>query len=104
MTKKAFDKIAAGLTEAIVVARGQVEPARVHTPQVFDVKAIREKVGLSQQAFAYAYGFTIEQIRAWEQGRSRPLGGVRAYLTLIDRDHKSVSRILNAPRKSGKAA
>jgi putative transcriptional regulator len=104
MSKKAFDKIAAGLNEAIAIARGEATPARLHIPSEIDVKAIRKKVGLSQEAFAYAFGFTVEQIRAWEQERNRPLGGVRAYLMMIDLDHVSVSRILESSRKSGKAA
>lgn len=104
MTKKAFDKIAAGLTDAIAVARGEMEPTRLHIPAELDVKAIRKKTGLSQDAFAYSFGFTIEQIRSWEQGRARPLGGVRAYLMVIDRDHESVARILDASNKSGRAA
>jgi putative transcriptional regulator len=67
MTKKARDKIAEGLHEAIAVARGQAEPARLHVPTELDVKAIRAKTGLSQESFAYAFGFTVEQIRSWEQ-------------------------------------
>jgi putative transcriptional regulator len=104
MTKSAFDKIAAGLNEAVAIARGQATPARLHLPAELDVKAIRKKVGLSQQTFAYSYGFTVEQIRAWEQGRSRPLGGVRAYLMLIDLDHAGISRILELTRRTKKAA
>jgi putative transcriptional regulator len=103
MTRKAFDKIAAGLNDAIAIARGEAKPARLHVPAELDVKAIRKRVGLSQETFAYSYGFTVEQIRAWEQGRSRPLGGVRAYLMLIELDHESVSRILESTR-SKKAA
>ncbi|WP_158818694.1 helix-turn-helix domain-containing protein [Methylocapsa sp. S129] len=104
MTRKAFDKIAAGLEEAIGIARGEVSPARLHVPAEIDVKAIRKKVGLSQEAFAYAFGFTVEQIRAWEQARSRPLGGVRAYLMMIGRDHQGVARILESTRKGKRAA
>jgi putative transcriptional regulator len=99
MTKKAFDKIAAGLKDAIAIARGEAKPARLHVPAEIDVKAIRRKVGLSQEGFAYSFGFTIDQIRAWEQGRSRPLGGLRAYLMLIELDHVSVSRILESTRR-----
>jgi putative transcriptional regulator len=99
MTMKARDKIAAGLREAIAVARGAEKPARLYVPAEIDVKAIRKKTGLSQEHFAYFYGFSIEQIRAWEQGRNRPLGGVRAYLIMIDSDHESVARILESTRK-----
>lgn len=104
MTKKAFERISASLDEAIAIAKGQAEPARLHIPAELDVKSIRRKAGLSQQAFAYAFGFTVEQIRAWEQERNRPIGGVRAYLLMIDSDHKSVSRILESTRKGKKAA
>jgi putative transcriptional regulator len=99
MTKKVFDEIAAGVDEAIAIARGEAKPARWHIPAELDVKAIRRKAGLSQVGFAYSYGFTIDQIRGWEQGRARPLGGLRAYLMLINLDHKSVSRILESTRR-----
>ena len=32
MSKKAFDKISEGLTEALAVARGELQPARLHIP------------------------------------------------------------------------
>ena len=99
MTTKARDKIAAGLREAIAVARGEEEPERIHKPQEIDVKAIRKKTGMSQETFAQFYGFTIEQVRAWEQERSRPIGGVRAYLTMIDADAKGVASLLESTRK-----
>jgi putative transcriptional regulator len=41
MSKKAFDKIAAGLNEAIAIARGEAAPARWHIPAEIDVKSIR---------------------------------------------------------------
>jgi putative transcriptional regulator len=103
MAKKAFEKIAAGLREAIEVARGKATPARLHVPPEIDVKAIRKKTGLSQENFAYAYGFTVEQIRAWEQGRNRPLGGLRSYLMMIGSDPEGVMKLLQSSRK-GKAA
>jgi putative transcriptional regulator len=55
MTRKARDKIAAGLHEAIAVARGIEKPAPMHAAGQIDVKAIRRKTGLSQQDF-YSYG------------------------------------------------
>ncbi len=99
MTRKARDKIAAGLREAIAVGRGEEQPARLYAPAEIDVKAIRKKTGLSQENFAASYGFTMEQIRGWEQRRSRPRGGVRAYLVMIDSDHEGVAKILEATRR-----
>lgn len=104
MTKKAFDKIAEGLKEALAVARGDKKPAKLHVPPEIDVRAIRAKLDLSQDDFASTFGFTINQIREWEQGRSRPLGGARAYLMIIDRNPKAVLQILQDAPKRKKAA
>lgn len=90
MTRGAFDKIAEGLTEALEIARGNAAPARLHVPAEVDVKAIRARTGLSQEGFARAFGFTVHQVRQWEQGRHRPLGAMRAYLVVIDRNHEGV--------------
>jgi putative transcriptional regulator len=96
MGKKAFDKIARGLSEAIEFARGDLKPVRLFVPAELDVKAIRAKVDLSQDDFSATYGFTVNQIRDWEQGRSRPMGGVRAYLMMIDSDPDGVRSILKS--------
>lgn len=94
MSKKAFDKIAEGLNEALAIARGDAKPARLFIPPEIDVKGIRLQLELSQEDFAAIFGFTLNQIRDWEQGRSRPLGGVRAYLILIDRNPQTVIDLL----------
>jgi putative transcriptional regulator len=96
MTRKAFDKIMEGLNEALAVARGEAKPAKLHVPPEINVRDIRGKLHLSQEDFASVFGFTINQIKDWEQGRARPLGGVRAYLMIIDRDPKAVIKILQA--------
>jgi putative transcriptional regulator len=96
MGKKAFEKIARGLNEALEFARGELEPVRLYVPVELDVKGIRAKLDLSQDDFSAAFGFTVNQIRDWEQGRSRPLGGVRAYLMMIDSDPDGVLSILKS--------
>jgi putative transcriptional regulator len=59
-----------------------------------DVHAIREKSGLSQSEFAARYGFSFRTVQEWEQGRARPDGAVRAYLTVIDRNPDAVRQAL----------
>jgi hypothetical protein len=49
MSKKAFDKIVAGLTEALEIARGNAKPAKLFVPPGMDVRAIRHKLDLSQE-------------------------------------------------------
>ena len=104
MSKKAFDKINEGLTEALAVARGKAKPAKLHVPAEIDIRSIRSKLYLSQDGFASRFGFSINQIKDWEQGRSRPLGGVRAYLLIIDRNPQAVLELLRESARDAVAA
>jgi putative transcriptional regulator len=65
-----------------------VPPAKV------DVRAVREKLHLSQSEFAARFGFTAAAVRQWEQGRRQPHGPARVLLTIIDREPKAVRRAL----------
>jgi putative transcriptional regulator len=96
MTKTAFDKIKAGLEDAIAIAKGEADPATyvVHVPEEIDVRAIRKAIGVNQAEFAARYGFNIASVRDWEQGRSSPTGPVRAYLMVIEREREAVERAL----------
>lgn len=84
MSKKVFDQIAEGLNEALAVARGDAEPYKLHVPAEIDVKAIRARTGLTQKDFASTFGFGLDQLKQWEQGRVRPVQAMRAYLLLIN--------------------
>ncbi len=98
MSKRAFDKIRAGLENAIAIARGEADPAtyRVHVPTEVDVKAIRRKLGMTQAEFARSFGFGLDAVQNWEQGRRRPEGAARAFLKVIDREPDAVRRALAA--------
>jgi putative transcriptional regulator len=91
-----FGDMVEGLTEAIGIARGEADPStyRVHVPKDVDVKTIRAKTGLSQEAFARAYGFSTGSVRDWEQRRVMPDQGVRAYLYVIGRKPDMVKEML----------
>ena len=54
MSKRAFDKIMAGLdsTRAYLDGSAQKRQYRVHVPEKVDVKKIRRRLGLSQETFA----------------------------------------------------
>ncbi len=96
MTRKAFEKIAAGLTDAIAIARGEADPStfRVHLPSEIDVKAIRKGKRMTQTEFASRYQLNVARLRDWEQGRSRPDSVARAYLRVIEREPEAVERAL----------
>lgn len=98
MSKPAFDKLKAGLEDAIAIARSEADPAtyRVHVPPEVDVKAIRRKLGMSQAQFARSFGFALDAVQNWEQGRRRPEGAARAFLKVIEREPDAVRRALAA--------
>jgi len=50
-----------------------------------NVKTIREKIGLSQSAFAGLLGVSIRTLQEWEQGRRTPKGPAQALLRVADR-------------------
>ena len=93
---KAANSIRKGLEEAVAYAKGRrvKKGYRVHVPAHVDVKAIRTKLGLTQQAFAGRFGFSINTLRHWEQGKREPEGPTRAYLLVIDRAPGAVQRAL----------
>ena len=66
----------------------------VDVPEYVDVKAIRSKLGLSQAQFSRRYAVSQRSLQEWEQGRRRPEGAVRAYLTVIERNPKAVEEAL----------
>ena len=76
--------------------RGEIElPVRyVDVPDSVDVKAIREKTGLTQAEFARRYGISPRSLQECEQGRRQPEGAVRAYLLVIDRNPRAVESAL----------
>jgi putative transcriptional regulator len=93
---KAAQSIRRGLQEAVAYAKGHgtKKAYRVHVPEHIDVKAIRTKLGMTQQAFAARFGFSINTLRHWEQGKREPEGPTRAYLLVIDRAPNAVQKAL----------
>jgi putative transcriptional regulator len=96
MSKRAFDKIKAGLDSAKAYLNGTADKLkyRVHVPETIDVKKIRARLGLSQEAFAKTYGFALSALRDWEQGRRRPERSARILLKIVEREPEAVTRAL----------
>ena len=92
MTKSAFDKIAAGLEDAIAYTQGDATRGRIASP--VDVKAVRLQAKKTQAQFADAYRIPVATLRDWEQGRRQPDAPARALLTVIAADPQAVERML----------
>jgi putative transcriptional regulator len=99
MSKKtAYDKIAAGLNDAIAIAKGKADPKRyrVHVATDIDVMKIRKGQGLTRAAFAMRFGLQLGTVRDWEQRKRQPDGAARVLLTVIDKEPEAVERALKA--------
>lgn len=51
---------------------------------------------MSQAEFARSFGFSVDAVENWEQGRRRPEGAARAFLKVIGREPEAVRRALAA--------
>jgi putative transcriptional regulator len=98
MSKTVAKSIRRGLEQAVAYAKGEADRRRyrVHVPRNIDVRAIRAKLGMTQEEFAAVFGFSINTLRHWEQGKRRPEGPTRAYLLVIDRAPGTVRKVLRA--------
>lgn len=59
-----------------------------------DPRDVRERLGISQAAFARMFGVSVWTLRNWEQGRRRPEGPARALLRVIEREPEAAKRAL----------
>lgn len=83
-----------GARQALEYAKGAREGYVAHVPEQVDVAAIRRRLGLSQGEFAARFGFKLDAVQNWEQGRRRPDGAARAFLRVIEREPDAVQRAL----------
>jgi putative transcriptional regulator len=67
-----------------------------HTPE--QVRALRARLGLSQAQFARRFGFTLDTVQQYEQGRRRPSGPASTLLRVIEADPDSVVRALRVAK------
>lgn len=89
----------ASMQEAVAIVRGEKDAARVHLPPGnIDVRAIRERLGLSRPAFAQRFGLAVAAVRDWEQGLRRPDPAARVLLMVIARSPDTVAEVVAEAR------
>jgi putative transcriptional regulator len=59
-----------------------------------DIKAMRERLELTQEQFALRYGLDLDAVRNWEHGRRKPDTAARSYLRAIYNDPRAVEAAL----------
>ncbi|MBO4701711.1 MAG: helix-turn-helix domain-containing protein [Lachnospiraceae bacterium] len=86
-----FDDLKTGLEEAIEIEKGKktgkrttfiFEPVKKYTNT--EIKAIRNKAGMTQAAFASYLGVSQKTVEAWELGRTHPTGPAFRLINIVD--------------------
>lgn len=92
-------ELIASMQEAVAIVRGEKEPARIHLPPgAVDVRALRERLGVSRPAFAERFGLAVAAVRDWEQGLRRPDPAARVLLMVISRNPDVVAEAVAAAK------
>jgi len=93
--KTQFEQMMDGLKDVEAFLAGEQEGFKAHVPQEVDVKAIRNRLGMTQAKFSDTFGFSLDAIKHWEGGRRTPEAPARTLLTVIDKNPAAVLTALN---------
>ena len=96
MKEQLFNELMESVTQGGKMLKGKMGPSREYDYSTPDVKAIREKYGLSQIKFAKLLGISPATLRNWEQGRRRPEGPARILLFIADKHPEAVLDTVNS--------
>lgn len=95
MNDNMFDELVASVREMDAITNNNAKASRTFEFPELKVKAVREKVGLSQQDFAMLIGVSKRTIENWEQGRRQPTGPAKALLRILNVDPKHAIEALH---------
>ncbi len=79
-----------------------IEAVELRIPDV-SPKDIRSRMNLSQADFATTFGFELDTVQNWDQGRNRPDASARILLAIIARDPGIVEAVLAGDTLPGRA-
>ena len=64
--KTQFEQMMDGLNDVEAFLAGEQEGFKAYVPQEVDVKAIRNRLGMTQAKFSDTFGFSLDAIKHWE--------------------------------------
>lgn len=96
MDDKDFQKLVESVNQMGAIMRGEDVAHRRTVVTAIDVKALRERTGLTQADFSTMIGVSIKTLQNWEQGRREPEGPAKALLRVVEREPEAVVSALHA--------
>jgi putative transcriptional regulator len=93
---KAGKEIIAGAGQALAYLKGDKTQGRVHKIRArrINVKAIREKLQMTQEVFSETFAIPVSTLKKWETNERIPEGPAKAYLTVIEKNPGVVKKAL----------
>jgi putative transcriptional regulator len=84
------------MVEDVAVLAKELRTAGVNATRIVtgavDVRALRTRLGMSQEQFARRYNLDLDALQNWEQGRRLPERAVLSYLRVIAADPQAAAR------------
>ena len=104
MKSKRFERLVESLDEVRThVATGRFA-GRISKIEVAagDIRAVRQRSGMTQQQFAATFGIGLCTLQKWERGERRPSGAAKSLLRVMQADLPSVVKALEVvpPRRN----
>lgn len=96
MRKDRFERLAASLAEVREHVADGTFAGRIRDVEVgaADIRAVRERSGMTQSQFAATFGIGVGTLRKWEQGVRRPSGAAKSLLLVMEADLPGVVKAL----------
>jgi putative transcriptional regulator len=112
MKDEFFNELMASVKQGAAIMKGTIPPSRSFEFPETEVRALRERFGLSQDKFAHLVGISVGTLRNWEQGRRKPEGPARVLLmvasrhpeALLDLAGEQVAQAQHPPRGATRTA
>ena len=96
MKKELFDELTESIKQAGSIRKGVIKPSRVFNYHPVAVKRLRSRLHFSQSQFALLIGVNKSTLQNWEQGRRKPEGPAKVLLTIVNKDPRTIIKILQA--------
>lgn len=90
-----YESIKKGLEEAIAFSEGKKNGTKIHHIRTVDVKKLRVKIGVTQNAFATAFGISLTTLQRWEKGEQSPRGPALILLNLLQKEPRTFRKALS---------
>jgi len=95
---KAGKESITGAQEALAYLKGDKTKGRAYKVRArnIDVKAIREKLDMTQEVFSETFAIPVSTLKKWETNNRVPEGPTKAYLTVIEKNPRAVKKALHS--------